>query len=181
MPAHLSQAHLYHLNLPSRLTLPDHNRPLPKQGALANQSRPALQMGPPNYPEGAHKVLIVNAPRLIGAIWSIFAPLLPAATRAKVRSRNCAPAKDMMHAQATMGHAYGTMGHVHAAEYILFQHGVCVHASRALCQPPAAGWLGGSVRGVNARGMVRCAPARSTCLPRCASMRAAPACTWPWG
>jgi len=42
------------------------------------------KIGPPNFPEGSSKVLIVNAPMIFSAMWTIVSPLLPKRTRAKV-------------------------------------------------------------------------------------------------
>ena len=42
------------------------------------------KIGPPNFPEGSSKVLIVNAPMVFSAMWVIVSPLLPKRTRAKV-------------------------------------------------------------------------------------------------
>jgi hypothetical protein len=42
-------------------------------------------IGPPNYPEVTHKVLIVNAPRVASMAWAIISPLLPSHTREKVK------------------------------------------------------------------------------------------------
>ena len=44
----------------------------------------AASLGPPNYPEGTKRVLVVNAPRFIAALWAVISPLLPARTRQKV-------------------------------------------------------------------------------------------------
>lgn len=41
-------------------------------------------IGPPNYPEITVSVAIVRAPRIVNALWSIVAPMLPEATRRKV-------------------------------------------------------------------------------------------------
>ena len=42
------------------------------------------KIGPPNFPEGSSKVLIVNAPMIFSAMWTMVSPLLPKRTRAKV-------------------------------------------------------------------------------------------------
>ena len=41
-------------------------------------------IGPPYYPEGTHRVLVVNAPRIFAAAWALVSPLLPTRTRNKV-------------------------------------------------------------------------------------------------
>ena len=41
-------------------------------------------IGPPHFPEGSSRVLIINAPRILAIIWGAISPLLPARTRAKV-------------------------------------------------------------------------------------------------
>ena len=43
-----------------------------------------MKIGPQVFPEGASKVLIVNAPRLFAAAWSTVAPFLPQRSRDKV-------------------------------------------------------------------------------------------------
>ena len=47
-------------------------------------TRFAAEAGPTNWPEGTQRVLVVNAPRLVAALWNAIAPLLPAATQDKV-------------------------------------------------------------------------------------------------
>lgn len=42
------------------------------------------RLGLLNFPEGTHRVLVVNAPRLVAAVWAIISPLLPEATRRKI-------------------------------------------------------------------------------------------------
>lgn len=42
------------------------------------------KIGPPNFPEGSSKVLVVNAPVVISAAWSVISPMLPKRTQAKV-------------------------------------------------------------------------------------------------
>ena len=46
--------------------------------------KPLVAFGPEFFPEGASKVLIVNAPRLFAGAWSLISPLLPQRSRDKV-------------------------------------------------------------------------------------------------
>jgi len=46
--------------------------------------RPLVGFGPEFFPEGAYKVLVVNAPRVFASAWSLIAPLLPKRSRDKV-------------------------------------------------------------------------------------------------
>ena len=46
--------------------------------------KPLIAFGPEYFPEGASKVLIVNAPKLFAGAWSIISPLLPQRSRDKV-------------------------------------------------------------------------------------------------
>jgi hypothetical protein len=42
------------------------------------------KIGPPNFPEGSSRVLVVNAPVAVSAAWAVISPLLPKRTQAKV-------------------------------------------------------------------------------------------------
>jgi hypothetical protein len=42
------------------------------------------KIGPPTFPEGSSKVIIVNAPLMISAAFALVSPLLPKRTRAKI-------------------------------------------------------------------------------------------------
>lgn len=44
----------------------------------------AATAGSANFPEGTHRVLLVNAPRLVATLWGLVSPLLPESTRNKV-------------------------------------------------------------------------------------------------
>ena len=44
----------------------------------------ASSIGQANFPEGVQRVFVVNAPRVVAAVWGAIAPLLPARTRKKV-------------------------------------------------------------------------------------------------
>jgi hypothetical protein len=43
-----------------------------------------VDVGPSNFPEVTYKVIIVNAPSAVSAIWAVVSAFLPAATKAKV-------------------------------------------------------------------------------------------------
>merc|ERR1719272_127912 len=42
------------------------------------------KIGPPNFPEGSSKVIIVNVPLVFSGAWMLVSPLLPKRTREKV-------------------------------------------------------------------------------------------------
>ena len=49
-----------------------------------------MKVGPNVFPEGASKVLVVNAPRAFAAAWSLVSPLLPQRSRDKCSIVSCA-------------------------------------------------------------------------------------------
>ena len=47
--------------------------------------RRAVEIDKNYYPESMHRTVVVNAPPLMSAVWSLVKPMLPPRTRGKVR------------------------------------------------------------------------------------------------